>query len=278
MNQARLLRQVRDWARQAGEIAKDHFNHTHAQLKADNTLVTQADREVESFLVERVRAAYPGHSLIAEEGARVQGVDHPHPAEELHPSEYLWAIDPIDGTRAFTQGLPCWGISIGVLRQGRPYWGLFYMPILEDWTYTEGAEGVAWNGRDLRGAVRSTWDDQSYLAISSSAHYYYQIDVKRTRALGSVAANMAYTARGSSLGALATRASIWDLAASAAILARVGAELQSLSGKPIDWSLLRDGHRIPEPVLAAHPALIQRLRALIRLKSSDTPTQGDATD
>lgn len=253
--------QVHGWVSEAGRIARGYFNHVTAQFKPDHTLVTRADHEIEAFLAQRIRAAYPDHALIGEEGARARGTG------------YLWAVDPIDGTRAFVQGLPCWGTAIGVFYRGEPRWGLFYMPLLDDWTYTEGEDGVCCNGRDLCGAVRAEWDEQSFLAISSSAHYFYEIGVKRTRALGSVMAGAAYTARGSSLGGFFHRASIWDLAAGAAILQRAGAELQYLSGRAIDWGELADGRRAPEPVLAAHPSLMARLAQLIRRKQR--PPAGD---
>jgi myo-inositol-1(or 4)-monophosphatase len=251
--------QVRAWALEAGAIALRYFRgstgrNVEADRKADNTLVTRADREIEAMLASRIRAAYPDHGLIAEEGARMTGSG----------TAYLWAVDPIDGTRAFVQGLPCWGISIALLHRGEPHLGLFYMPLLDDCTYTDGPDGVFCNEHDLRGAVRAGWDDQSFLAISSSAHYSYDINVRRTRALGSLAANLVYTARGAALGALLGKASIWDIAAGAAILSRAGGQLQYLSGQPVDWTALSDGRRIPEPILAAHPSLLDRLRSSIQ--------------
>lgn len=249
--------QVKAWAEQAGQIALRYLHHVEASLKADNTLVTQADREIELFLSERVQAAYPDHALIGEEGAR-SGSSH---------ADYVWAIDPIDGTRAFVQGLPCWGISLGVLCQGRPCFGLFYMPLLDDCTYLDNAANVICNGQRLSASLRSEWDDQSFLAITSSSHWFYHIDIKRTRALGTLAASMVYTARGSALGAFLERASLWDVAAGAAMLERLGAAFVYLSGRAVAWEELLDGRQTTEPILAAHPALIPRLRASIRPKS-----------
>jgi myo-inositol-1(or 4)-monophosphatase len=255
--------QVRAWVREGGEIALRSFHHVEATRKADNTFVTRVDREIEALLSARIRAAYPDHGLIGEEGARAGP----------RGAEVLWAVDPIDGTRAFVQGLPGWGVAIGVLYRGEPMWGMFYMPLLDDWTYTEGTQGVTWNGHELSpagdlrgGALRSEWDDQSFLAISSTAHHDYKIGVKRTRALGSMAANMVYTARGAALGAFMAKGYVWDLVAGAAILLRLGAKLEYLSGRAIDWGALADGRMIPEPILAAHPALMERIRGLIRKK------------
>jgi myo-inositol-1(or 4)-monophosphatase len=248
--------QVRAWAGEAGEIAMRYFHHVEVDLKADNTFVTQADREIEALLSDRIRAAYPGHGLIGEEGARsgAQG------------EEVLWAVDPIDGTRAFVQGLPGWGIALGVLYRGHPAWGMFHMPLLDDWTYTQGADGVVWNGRELSGSLRTEWDEQSFVAISSSAHARYEMGVERIRALGSMAANMVYTARGSALGAFMEKGYLWDLVAGAAILSRLGGRLEYLSGREVDWAELSDGRVAPEPILAGHPEMIRRMRSSIRRK------------
>jgi myo-inositol-1(or 4)-monophosphatase len=256
--------QVKDWARRAGDIALAYFTNVKASVKTDNTFVTRADREIEAFLSQRVQSAYPDHALIGEEGASSGDLD----------AEYLWAIDPIDGTRAFVQGLPCWGVSVGVLRRGLPYFGLFYMPLLNDWTHTGDDDDVICNDRRLNGTLRTEWDDQSFLAITSSAHWFYQIDVKRTRALGALAASMVYTARGSALGALLGRASIWDIAAGGAILVRLGAVFEYLSGQTVDWSELLDGRQIREPIVTSHPALLPRLRRAVCRKARSSSHAG----
>jgi myo-inositol-1(or 4)-monophosphatase len=242
---------VLSWAIEAGDIALSYFGDVAAQLKPDDTLVTTADREIEAHLLRRIRDSYPRHGVVGEEGGRAGG------------TETLWAVDPIDGTRAFTLGLPGWCISIGVLIRGQPCWGLIYMPLLDDWMVTDGAADVVWNGHTLHDPLRSEWYDHSYLAISSTVHSFYRICVRCTRALGSIAANMSYTARGSSLGAFVEQAFIWDLAAGAAILGRLGAEIRYLSGRPIDWVELYGGQQIPEPILTTHPALFARLREQI---------------
>jgi len=235
------LEQVRGWAREASEIALGYWHNVSATFKADRTYVTQADREIETLLTARIRVAHPDHALIGEEGAR---------AGVRESAAYTWAVDPIDGTRAFVQGLPGWGIAIGLLCRGEPYRGLFCMPALDDWIYTTNDGTPCWNGHTLGDSLRSEWDDQSYLAVSSSTHYHYRIEVRRTRALGSVEANMAYLARGSALGAFLRKAAIWDLAAGAAVLLRLGAQMRHLSGQAVDWPALLDGRYIQEPILA----------------------------
>lgn len=83
-------------------------------------------------MTERIGNAYPDHGLVGEEGTRIRSE---------WSASYVWVIDPLDGTTAFVQGPFGWGISIGLLHEGQPSFGLFYMPLLGDMTHT-GAHSV----------------------------------------------------------------------------------------------------------------------------------------
>jgi myo-inositol-1(or 4)-monophosphatase len=237
-----------------------HFKYVSPQYKPDNSLITQADVEIEQFLVEEIRVAYPDHRLVGEEGGRVRS--------SSTASDYTWAIDPLDGTTAFAQGLPGWGIGIGVLNAGQPVFGLFYMPLLEDMTYTI-SDKVYCNQRNLRQTVLHDWSMKGFLALNTGAHHDFDINVRRTRAIGSVGANLVYTARGTATAAFIPRAYLWDLAAGAAILERAGGELCYLSGKPVDYSALLDGRLAPEPIIAGHPKVLAELQVAIRPRNQD---------
>jgi myo-inositol-1(or 4)-monophosphatase len=250
------LPQLLGWTHQAGEIALRHFNKNDAiRYKSDGTLLTQADQEIDGFLTELIHSAYPDFGLISEEGSRF--------ASDGSRSA-IWVIDPLDGTTVFSQGLPGWGISIGLLHRGQPVFGLFYMPLLDDVTYTNGRNEVYHNGRMLRRTVRTEWGPKGFLAVTASAHHTFQIGVRRTRTLGSVTASLIYTARGTAVGALLPRPRLWDLVAGAAVLAGAGGVVRYLSGNPIDYSQLLDGSVTPEPVVAGHPRLLPELQKAIR--------------
>ncbi|MFM7274468.1 MAG: inositol monophosphatase family protein, partial [Gammaproteobacteria bacterium] len=93
--------------------------------------VTAADREIEAFLRERIRARYPDHGIVGEEHGSQSG-----------DSPWSWIIDPIDGTRAFISGVPAWGTLVGLREHGRPVAGLVHQPYLEE-TFA-GAAGECW--------------------------------------------------------------------------------------------------------------------------------------
>jgi len=98
----------------ARPIARRHFR---AQLavatKADRTPVTAADRAIERALRERIAAQFPAHGVLGEE----EGPDRPD-------AEFVWVIDPIDGTKAFAGGNPLFGTLIGLAHRGRPVVGV----------------------------------------------------------------------------------------------------------------------------------------------------------
>src|SRR5581483_3990143 len=124
-------------ARRAGGLALARFRHVAAERKADRTLVTAADREVEALLVSELTALDPDAGILGEEGAHREG-----------RASYRYVIDPIDGTSAFVAGLGTWCICIGVLEGARPIAGVVYVPRLDE-TYSAVAGSAYLNGTVL---------------------------------------------------------------------------------------------------------------------------------
>ena len=106
----------------SGPIARGYFRSgLNIDIKADDSPVTRADREVEAHLREMIAAAYPDHGIIGEEHGST-GADR----------EYVWILDPIDGTKAFITGRPLFGTLIGLLRDGQPILGVIDHPALNE--------------------------------------------------------------------------------------------------------------------------------------------------
>jgi histidinol phosphatase-like enzyme (inositol monophosphatase family) len=108
-------------------------------IKSDLSYVTDTDRAVELRLREMIDDEFPDHGIHGEEfGSR--GLD----------AEYVWVLDPIDGTAAFVAGIPVFGTLIGVARQGRPWIGVIDHPATaERWVGVAG-ESATLNGRPIR--------------------------------------------------------------------------------------------------------------------------------
>jgi histidinol-phosphatase len=90
--------------------------------------VTEADRAAETAMRRRINASFPLHGIVGEEfGA------------EREDAEFVWVLDPIDGTRAFMAGLPLWGTLIGLLRDGNPCYGVMNQPFIGELFSGDGA-------------------------------------------------------------------------------------------------------------------------------------------
>jgi myo-inositol-1(or 4)-monophosphatase len=251
------LQQVRVWANEAGEIALHYYNAVEARRKADRSFVTAADEEIEQVLRARIGEAYPQHGIIGEEQGR-QDVD----------AEYVWAIDPIDGTGSFVDGLPIWGISIGLLRRGQAVLGCFYLPALNEWYETDIEGPALFNGQAIEVARNELLDSESWICVPSNVHRRYAINYPgKVRSLGSMAAYLCYVARGTAVGALIGRPKLWDVAAGMAILQRAGGNAWLLHSKtPLNTGEMLKGKSAPEPVVAGSPAAVQMLLSRITVR------------
>lgn len=247
------IAELRTWMHECGAIALRSFRNVVGHRKADRSWVTEADIAIERILVERITARYPTHGILGEEQTR-QGLDR----------EFLWAIDPIDGTAVFVSGLPTWGISAGLLRHGQPYFGMIYFPLLEDCYWAGPTGGAMLNDRPIQVLAPRPPDSEDWLATPSDAHRRFTINFDgKTRGLGSTVGPFCYVARGSAIGGLISRAAIWDIAAGLAILQAAGGVAVGLSGAPINTSAMLDGRTLDEPAILAAPHQIAALRTSI---------------
>lgn len=109
------------------------------ETKPDESPVTIADREVEAALRQQITARFPGHGILGEELGR-----------NRTDAEFVWSVDPIDGTRSFISGNPLWGTLLAVLHRGVPVIGVIDMPVLDERWIGIGGEPTRLNGTPCR--------------------------------------------------------------------------------------------------------------------------------
>lgn len=112
---------LNELSRKAGAIAKRYYNSPvqfEVEHKADDSPVTKADREIETFLRDALTKRFPEHSIYGEEYG-----------ETAKSSAYRWIIDPIDGTKSFVMRTPLFGTMIALERDGELLLGSIYLPI-----------------------------------------------------------------------------------------------------------------------------------------------------
>jgi myo-inositol-1(or 4)-monophosphatase len=245
---------IRELALVAGAIGMKYFGHARKSYKPDRTIVTEADLEIEAFLLDSLRRRYPEHGFVAEESC----------ADSTKDSPYTWAIDPVDGTHVFARGFPFWAVSIGLLKDGKPHLGVIFQPALND-LYAGEPGSVSLNGEPIGVTADTQFDEHAYLMVPESSHRRFRCDWEGgTLSLGSVAAHCAYVARGCAAGTI-SKPFIWDLAAGAAIMEPLGIISRYLDGTEIEWPELFDGRRVPQPVLGARESYWRKLAECIKL-------------
>ena len=129
-------------ARRAGEIIVRGLNRLHrleVRAKGQNDFVSEIDTQAERDIIETVRRRYPQHAFLAEESGQ-SGDDN----------EFVWIIDPLDGTTNFLHGYPQFAVSIGVQRRGRMEHAVVYDPMRQELFTASRGEGAQLDGKHIR--------------------------------------------------------------------------------------------------------------------------------
>lgn len=145
-----IVRVAQELADISGPVILKHFRKaTPVENKAEGGAfdpVTKADRGAEKAIVQALATRFPDHGVVGEEFGTKAGT-----------SAFQWVIDPIDGTRSFIMGSPLWGTLIGVLRDGKPYFGLMDQPFTGErfWSGDRASYHSIGGGRPARLKTRA---------------------------------------------------------------------------------------------------------------------------
>ena len=224
-------------ARAAGAIinrAALDVESVRISQKLVNDFVTDVDHAAEQIIIETLLAAYPGHGILAEESGQEHGAKD---------SEFVWIIDPLDGTTNFIHGLPVYCVSIALAVKGKVEQAVIYDPSRNDlFTATKG-RGAYMNDRRLRVSkriklqeclistgfpFRPTDDFNSYLRMMGDV-------MQRTAGLrrpGAAALDLAYVAAGFTDGFFETGLQPWDVAAGSLLVTEAGGLVGNFTGEP----------------------------------------------
>ncbi len=247
---------AKDIARQGGKVALEYYGRTDPSVKYDMSLVTEADLAVQAFLEKRIKERYPYHRFMGEEQS----------SYDVSNAEFLWVVDPVDGTAAFSSGFPVWGVAISVFHDGELKLGVFYMPVTDE-LYAGMGSKAELNGKPIEARVDDQLDNESVLLTYSRFHHDFRSDFPgKIRSMGSSVAHIAYVARGAAWGSLLGRVHLWDVAPGLAILKAAGGDIRDLDGNPFDPAEYFDGRPVDRVFLAAakgqHSQLVSHLHSL----------------
>jgi myo-inositol-1(or 4)-monophosphatase len=247
-------------ARAAGSIinrAALDIESVRVSQKLANDFVTEVDHAAEEAIIETLLTAYPGHGIRAEESGSAHGAKD---------SEFVWIIDPLDGTTNFIHGLPMYCVSIALSVRGKIEQAVVYDPTRNDlFTATKG-RGAFLNDRRLRvskrtelnGCLISTGfpfrpdsDFEGYLAMLSEV-------MQRTAGIrrpGAAALDLAYVAAGYCDGFFERGLQPWDMAAGSLLVTEAGGLVGNFTGDA-DYLYQRE-------CMAANPKIYAQLVTLL---------------
>ena len=231
--------------REAGAVLLSYFRkplEVEFKEKGQQSPVTEADRRSEDLLREALRRSFPDHGVIGEEAE-----------DAVNPeADYLWFLDPLDGTTNFTAGLPAFAISMGLCFRGVPVLGVVAVP----W---EGPNGTIFRAHAGGGAYCNDEPMQAAGAevpagtrlASTPGWMLQQYRVQRgakvqrlnVRSAGSIAYELAYAARGTFQLTVISGARLWDMVAGAVLVQEAGGAVLFCNGKARRWQSWGDFQR-----------------------------------
>ena len=261
-------------ARAAGAIinrASLDLDRLQVNTKGPNDFVTEVDQAAETAIIDVLLGAYPGHGILAEESGSARGAPH---------SEYVWIIDPLDGTTNFIHGFPTYAVSIGLAFRNQVQQAVVYDPTRNDLFYASKGRGAFLNDRRLRVSKRTRLADclvGTGFPFRSGDDFTRYMKMFETmmqscaglRRPGAAALDLCYVAAGWYGGFFEIGLKPWDMAAGSLMVTEAGGLVGNFTGEA---DYLFQGE-----VIAGAPRIYGQLVNILKAYSSIAPPAATAT-
>lgn len=222
-------------ARTAGSLinrASLDVDSIRVSAKSANDFVTETDAAAEAAIIETLQDAYPGHGILTEESGSIGAQD----------SDFVWVIDPLDGTNNFIHGFPMYCVSIALMIKGKVEHAVIYDPSRNDLYVASKGRGAFVNDRRIRASKRThikecllSTGHVNHPDIDASSHFRMIAEMTRRstglRQTGSAAMDLAHVACGRVDGFFHKDLNIWDIAAGSLLVTEAGGLVGNFSGE-----------------------------------------------
>lgn len=253
MKEEHLLQDCKKIALSAGKLLLQHSKKPNKITeKKTYDLVTQADLAAEKLIISAIKKKYPNHAILSEEAGN-----------NNLTSEYLWIIDPLDGTNNYAHKIPLYSTSIAVAYRNNVIAGAIHIPVFNEIFSASAHTQSMLNGKSIH-VNTNTQIKKTILAVG---FYYDRELIMRTtlkqiraafehkirgiRRMGSAAIDLCWTACGRYGGFWEGKLSPWDFAAGKLIVERAGGKVTTLENMPLLLKI--------NSILASNPALHKKL-------------------
>ncbi|MCP8970295.1 inositol monophosphatase family protein [Ectobacillus ponti] len=251
---------AQEWVREAGALLLASLKESLVIETKTNAsdLVTNMDRHIEKYFIERIQRTYPTHRVLGEEGY----------GDEVASAEgTIWMIDPIDGTMNFVHQKRNFAISVGVYHEGEGMIGIIYDPVHDEMYHAVRGEGAYCNGVRIAElqpgnvaegviAVNAMWLTENP-KVNAEKMAALVREARGTRSYGCAALEIVYVATGRLDGYLTPRLSPWDFAAGAVIIQETGGIITTFAGRALD-PVQKGSVLVARP--GVHPQLLEYVK------------------
>lgn len=234
--------------REAGELSLKYFAHSGPHLKPDQSVITRADKAISQLTYKRLKKYLKSKDHILVDEERPQSLDYLN-ERILRNTPHLWSIDPIDGTRLYANQMPLFGISLGLIKEGRPYLGAVYFPILKELFFADHKaayfvqEPFSSRSKTKRiNPIDQKITSRSILLCDDAIFKDYRWGYGKCQLMIPTCAviDLCWPTLGRACGAI-FRSNLWDFAGSWPIFLKAGLELRSLkTGRKLNHLSLSD--------------------------------------
>ena len=216
---------------EAGKIALNLQKKVKVKYKSENQPVTNADIEINNFLLDFFKQKTPNFGWLSEES-----IDD----RSRFDSDFFWCLDPIDGTRSYILGKPEYTISLALIKNFKPIFGIVYNPSTKEYFHAEENNGAFCNKTKIKVNSKRKFEfcslavSNSEINILKSYNFFNSNNVKR---IGSIAYKIALVAKGKIDIAISfTKKNDWDLAAADLIIREARGTILDTNGKKIIYN------------------------------------------
>jgi len=216
---------------EAGKIALNLQKKVKVEYKSENQPVTNADIEINNFLLDFFKQKTPNFGWLSEES-----IDD----RSRFDSDFFWCLDPIDGTRSYILGKPEYTISLALIKNFKPIFGIVYNPSTKEYFHAEENNGAFCNKTKIKVNSKRKFEfcslavSNSEINILKSYNFFNSNNVKR---IGSIAYKIALVAKGKiDIAIKFYKKNDWDLAAADLIIREARGTILDTNGKKIIYN------------------------------------------
>ena len=246
-------------AYKAGDILRQTFGQTlktkTKSVKGD--IVTEVDLMSEAYIILQITKKFPEHNILSEEKG-----------SKNNKSEYTWIIDPLDGTRNYSLGIPMFGVTIALAHKNEIVLGVIFDPIHDELYFTQKGKGAYLNGNKIRVNNEKEIEDMVYgiggprqrINIKKYSKWMKELAMHSTyiRTVGSAVQELSMVGIGRSEASILGGCWPWDVAAGGLLIQEAGGKITKIDGKK--WDPLLDNQEI----LATNSKVHNKILKLIK--------------